>query len=389
MSYSCHKASLWFAATRKWDLKEEMTLKATIKTIAALTMMAISAPAFAGGVVVAENGGSKLKLETTVFAKVTSDTVKKTATADKKTQGASVDRAYFTLKYNFDSDWMMRITTDVHLDSGLAKKNNNIFLKYAYVQGKLYDDAVVLRLGQSHTPWIDHEEHLWGHRYFSPVLIDTNGYDASSDLGIGLKGKLADGLANYWVTYTNGAGYSHPGGIGNKLGNAMDIDAVIGFVPMDGLTVDFQYRNGYKGTKFDQPTPLQFAAQTKSTLEQVMVTYGIGHDFRIGANYAQNKKTPTSTHISVKEDAYALWGWTRFADSFGAFGRYEHTKDDKVATSQLKKDHFGVGIEYFPVKHVTLTLAYDYKKSQKGTVFTAANPITKENRFGLWSEFAF
>jgi len=374
---------------------EEIKLKATIKTIAALAILAYSAPAIAGGVSIYDNGVSKLKLETTVFSKLTTDTVKKTGKGDKTTQGASIDRAYVTLKYNYNSDWMMRITTDVVLTDAansagtIVKKNNNIFLKYAYLQGKLYGDAVVLRLGQSHTPWIDHEEHLMRHRYFSPVMIDTNGYDASSDLGIGLKGKIAGGLANYWVTYTNGAGYSHPGGLNNKLGNSMDVDAVIGFVPMAGLTIDFQYRNGYKGSKFDLPTAGQLAAQTKSRLGQVMVTYGVGDDFRIGVNYAQNKATPTVTNIAVTQDAYALWGWARFAGKFGAFGRYEHTKDDKVATSQLKKDHIGLGFEYFPVKHVTLALAYEYKKSQTGVVFSALNPIVKENRVGLWSEFVF
>jgi len=384
-------------------------LKAIIKTIAALTLLAFSAPAFAGGVVVADDGVSKLKLETDVFSKLTRFDRTSNGKDVTKTQSLNVDRAYFTIKYDFNSDWMMRITTDVVLTDAVAtpkgglftpgptptttiKKNNNIFLKYAYVQGKLYGDAVVLRLGQSHTPWIDHEEHLWGHRFFSPVLIDKNGYDASSDLGIGLKGKVLDGMANYWVTYTNGPGYSHPGGLNNKLGDSMDIDARVGFEPIAGLTLDFQYRNGYKGTKFRPATAAQAAAETKSILEQIMVTYGSGHDYRIGANYARNKVSKLQAVpavADVTQSAYALWGWTKFFDDFGAFGRYEYTKDDKLAATQLKKIRYAGGIEYFPVKHVTLALGYDYTKTTIGGGPTLANPEIKDTRYGLWSEFKF
>lgn len=377
-------------------INEEIKLKAIIKTIAALTMLAISAPAFAGGVVVAKDGESKLKMEATVFTKLTRFDRTSNGVDVTKTQSLNLDRSYLTVKYNFDSDWMMRITTDVVLTDAInangkvVKKNNNIFLKYAYLQGKLYGDAVVLRLGQSHTPWIDYEENLWAHRYFSPVLIDKNGYDASSDLGIGLKGKVLDGFAHYWVTYTNGAGYSHPGGVNNKLGNSMDIDSRIGFVPLPGMTVDFQYRNGYKDTKIRPATAATKRAETKSTLEQIMVTYGSHHDYRVGANYALNKTSKLNLGIAdITQSAYDIWGWVKFGGNYGAFARYDYTKDDNLATKQLKKIRYFGGLEYFPTKHVTLALGYDYTKTTIGGAPTAANPEIKDTRYGLWSEFKY
>jgi len=360
-------------------------LKTTIKSIAALTMMAISAPAFAGGVVVADNGVSKLKFETTVFSDLSQKKTTNLVGADKKTLGLAVSRAYFTGKYSFNSDWMMRVTTDVNLDPALTKKNNNIFLKYAYVQGKLYGDAVVLRLGQSHTPWIDHEEHLWGRRYVSGVLIDTNGYDASSDLGIGFKGKVADDMVNYWVTYTNGHGYDHPA----ITGSSMDFDSRIGLNLMKGLTLDFQYRNGYRGTK---TTPSTLATQVKSVLYHSMVTYGMGHDFRIGANFAKNKKTPNAA-TGVTQTAYDLWGWTKITDQFGALGRYEYVKDDAtLAANQIKKTRYVAGIEYFPTKGVKLSVIYDYTKNEKGGSInpgTITKPLGKVTKIGLYSQFDY
>ncbi len=351
-------------------------MKSILKIAIATVAIAIATPAFAGGVTVAEKGDSKLKLGGKLFSDVTAfKATDSTGAVTKKTTSARIERAYFTGKYYFNKDWMMRVTTDVTLDASLSKKNNNIFLKYAYLEGKLAGDAVVLRVGQSHTPWIDYEEELWEHRYFSKVLIDTNGYDASSDLGIGLKGKLADGMANYWVTYTSGAGYSHPG----RVGSTMDIDARFGIDPIKGLTLDVQYRNGYKGTKQQPVNPL--LPETKHTLYQVMATYGVGEDFRVGANYANNKQAPTAA-VSVTEKAYSVWGWYNFNHKFGAFGRYENTKNDKAAVN--KEQRFALGLEYSPVKNVTLALAYDETKKTLGGANNG-----KDTRYGLWTRTKF
>ncbi|RMF49243.1 MAG: hypothetical protein D6755_02645, partial [Anaerolineae bacterium] len=323
-------------------------------------------------------------------------------TTDRQ-QGLAIDRAYLTLKYNMNSDWMMRITTDVHLDTGLSKKNNNIFLKYAYVQGKLLGDAVVLRLGQSHTPWIDHEEHLWAHRYASPVFIDKHGFDASSDLGIGLKGKLADGLVKYWVTETDGAGYSHPGMHQDTAGNwqkglpkAFDFDSRIGIYPIEGLTLDFQFRDGYKGTKYYDAANNRTTPGTKHRLWQVMATYGMGHDWRVGANYVQEKsdrKADVLNAITAQTDkttGYALWGWTRFGDSsFGAYGRYDYDQKtrDTVPGIKQKTSRYLLGLEYFPAHNVTLSLVYDYSKTTNNKLTKGA--IAKNTTYGLYSQFKF
>jgi len=367
------------------------------KTVAAaVLLMGLAPSAFAGGVQidnksltdvlvekgiltqddvkgVSKNNDGKLKLEATVFADMTQES-KTTAGTRVKTIGLTASRAYLTAKYSFNSDWMMRVTTDVSAQTNLNSKNNNIFLKYAYLQGKLVGDAAVLRIGQSHTPWIDHEEHLWGHRYVSPVMIDKNGYDASSDLGLGLKGKLADNMVNYFVTATNGAGYSRPviNQTGTTRNNALDYDARIGLNVFKGLTIDGQYRTGYKGK--DKSTA------PKVTLSQAMLTYGMGHDFRVGLNYATNKSAP-QTGASTTEKAAGLWGWGKFADKFGVFGRYEQR--DFGVTAKAKQKRILAGVEYLPTKGVNIALVVDNTKDLAGTVGD------KDNKIGLYSQFAY
>jgi len=376
-------------------------MKTNLKMIAAVAMLAFSAPAFAGGITVAEKGESKLKLESVFYLNTKFTKKENQGGTTDETWGLAVDRAYLTAKYYFNDDWMMRITTDVHLDTNLNGKNNNIFLKYAYVEGKLLGKAAVLRLGQSHTPWIDYEEHLWAHRYASKTFVDYKGFDASSDLGIGLKGELADGLVKYWVTETAGAGYSHPGMHKDAVTGqyapgvkAFDLDSRIGFYPIEGLTLDFQFRDGYKGTKYFDAANNQTTPGTKHTLYQIMATYGMGHDFRVAAIYLNEKsdrKADALNAITAREDktnGYALWGWARFAGNLGAFGRYEYDKLKETGkTIDPKTNRYQLGLEYFPVKNIAFSLVYDYSKT-KDAGFTAGN-FNKNTTFGLYSQVKF
>jgi len=295
----------------------------------------------------------------------------------------------------------MRITTDTHLDTALGKKNNNIFLKYAYVEGKLIGKAAVLRLGQSHTPWIDYEQGLWKHRYVSKVFVDTKGFDSSSDLGIGLKGTLADGMFKYWITETAGAGYSHPGmhkdvitGKWGKGVKTFDFDSRIGFYPIKGLTLDFQVRDGFKGTKYFDKVNSQTTPGTRHTLYQGMLTYGT-HDWRVGGNYLterSSRRLDVLNGISAREDktnGFDLWAWVNIpGTSFGAFGRYDFDKVKRSATAvNPTTKRYVLGLEYTPVKHIAFSLAYDYGRT-KDAGFVLGN-YSKNTTYGLYSQIKF
>jgi len=361
-----------------------------IAQAATLAMIAAAAtPAFAG-VTVAEKGDSKLKIGAKLFLNTTDFRSEVNGVSNKHTRGLAVDRAYFEARYYFDKNWMVRITTDIANEqkAGLGKQQN-IFLKYAYVEGKLAGKAAVLRLGQSHTPWIDYEQGLWKHRYVSKVTTDTLGYDSSSDLGIGLKGELADGMFGYWVTATNGEGYGSTTNGSTSTGT--DYNARLGVYPVEGLTLDIQYRNGFNGTKTN------VAAGTVSTLNQIMASYGVGHDYRFGANYIKNINKNNQTQVTnAKEDTFALWGWGNFGDGLGAFGRFESTKDKKNTLTPFKSTRYVLGLEYSPIKNISFSLAYDTTKVSNGgnTVknlkgASAANTSFKERRYGLYSQMKF
>jgi len=346
-------------------------MKHFIRATVAALVVAFATPAFAGGMTVAEDGDKKLKFESLFYLNTYAH--KKTTGAVTSTDniGLNVERAYFTLKYSFDPKWSMRFTTDMAKEA--LGKGQNIYLKYAYVEGKLAGDALDLRLGQSHTPWIDYEQHLWGHRYVAKVATDFFKYDDSSDLGIGLKGKLADDKVGYWVTATTGAGYGN--GAGSTKG--IDFNARVGVYPIEGLTLDAQYRNGYRGTKTFNALP---AAITKSTLMQFMATYGIGKDFRVGANYITNKKDTNGS--APKDNGYSVWGTAKFAGNMGAFARYDSMTNKNAAGAKTATDsRITGGFEFSPVKGVTFALAFENRNTKP-----VAGTKTKETKAGLYSQ---
>jgi len=397
---------------------------------AAVVLMGLAPSAFAGGVqidnnsltdvlvakgvltkdeakAVSKNDDGKLKLEALIYANTTSvkaTTTTAAASTSTKTIGQNIDRAYFTAKYNFNDDWMMRITTDMGNEPGLGKQQN-IYLKYAYVEGKLAGKAAVLRLGQSHTPWIDYEQGLWGHRYVSKVMSDQYKFDDSSDVGVGLKGKLLDGMLGYWITETNGRGY----GKGNvAAGNSgLDFNSRVGIYPVDGLSLDFQFRDGYRGTKTNAAGVT--TTGVKSTLMQAMATYSYD-DYRLGFNVISNKDKANSAAAStthggnvssayataalgdqVKSSGMALWATGKFGGGFGGFARYESMTNDLtngVAGNQKEKlTRYVLGAEYTVVKGIDFSLAMDNTKLKtRGGV--AANQ-RKDTRFGLYSQVKF
>ena len=378
----------------------ERTLNTTIKSIAAAAIMTVATPAFAGGVTVAEEGDSKLKIEALLFLNTynqKAETITAAGNAVTNTTGLAVDRAYFTAKYFMNDDWMMRITLDAGNDQSLAGKKQNVFLKAAYVEGKLAGDALVLRVGQSHTPWIDYEQGLWKHRYASQVFTDKYKFDDSFDLGVGLKGSLADGMVKYFVTETNGTGYANAARY-----NSIDLNARIGIYPVKGLTLDFQFRDGYRGSKRQTivaGTQVNTAG-VKSAMMQAMVSYGTD-DFRIGGNYVANKDKAKDATASishggnvssafvtaatgdvVKNNAFAVWGWAKFGGGFGAFARYENmnTKLNTVATKEKLTRYMG-GLEYTVTKGVTFAAVVDATKLKNRGGVTANT--RKDTRYGI------
>jgi len=406
-------------------------------TAAAIVMVGFSSPVFAGGVqvdnksltdvlvakgvlskseakAIKHNNDGKLKLEATLFLNTTRKndkvTVAPAAQKETKTTGLDVDRAYITAKYSFNDDWMARITLDMANQTAHAglSKDQVVFVKYAYVQGKLLGDAAVLRLGQSHTPWIDMQEHQNKHRYVFKTFVDNYGFETSSDLGIGLKGKLLDGLVGYWVTGTNGTGYSN--GNVQSGNNGLDFDSRISLYPIDHVSLDLQYVNGFRASKtFKSDVGV---AGVKSKMYQIQGTY-ITHDYGIGIGYVNNKDEARDAHGYTKKhgvttvtlaaagdqlesDGFYVWGRAKLPINnidLGVFGNYEYLKNKTqqivalAGNPEEKITRYVFGLEYWPVKHIAFSAVADIENVDQ--LAGVANDKRDISKFGLYSEVEF
>ncbi|MBF0281158.1 MAG: hypothetical protein HQM07_01100 [Zetaproteobacteria bacterium] len=345
-------------------------MKKTKLVAAVAASMAFAAPAFAG-MTVAQDGDSKLSVGAKMFADFSAKkplVLPGQVAPAADTTGLNLTRFYFDVKYKKDAVWSVRFTTDTAAEA--LGKANNVFVKYAYIQGH-FDDAAVLRLGMSHTPWIDYEQHLWKHRFVAKVTTDEFKFDDSADAGIGLKGKVADGMVNYWITATNGGGY----GKAASATGSIDYNSRISVAPVKGLDLSAQYRTGYRGKKASAAVANPAA---KEKLAQFMASYGTD-EFRVGGNYISVKNFGNTVANDIT--ATALWGWAHI-DNVGAFAKIENNKDKAV--SPTKRQRFVVGADYFVSKGVTLSLAYIDDKTTKAGANTAGN-----KQYGLFTQFTF
>lgn len=370
-------------------------MNTTIKSIAALSILAFATPALAGGVTVAEDGASKLKLSAKFFvngtkSKTTGDgTVAGNNNIQSDSIGIALDRAYLTALYTFNDTWSMKLTSDATLESkaGLGKRTN-VFIKHAFLRGN-FSDKIAVDAGVIGTSWIGYNDKLYKHRYVQKSFTDEYKMDSSADAGISVHGTLADGLFKYHIAEVNGGGY---GNISKSKG--IDLDSRVGIYPVEGLTIDVQFRDGYKGSKtWDKATQANFAG-TKHQLIQTMVTYGMGNTFRIGSNYIYEKSDRKAdtvhavTQQTTKSTGYNIWGWVNFNSTIGAFGRYDSLKLKRdAATLRPKTTRFVGGLEVTAHKNVKLALVADISKTDDSGFVAGATVNT--TKFGLYSQVAF
>jgi len=351
-------------------------IKKALISCAVAAMLAVPT-AFAGGIAIDNEDEGKLTLSSKFFINGTQKktTITGTAPSSTRTSGVALDRAYISVGYKIDDVWSMKVTTDATLNTAATGKKTEVFIKNAFIKAAFAPEAV-FTIGVIGTPWIGYENGLDGHRYIVRAYTDTHGLDGSADAGIGLAGKFADGMIGYAATVVNGKGY---GDI--TATDAVDFNSRLGFYPAEGLTVDFQYRTGYKGTK------TLGVAGTKSTLTQAMISYGATKNYRVGVNYISNKDT-TNAGLVTKTTGIAAWARAKFGDNMGVYGRYENTKVDPNNTIiNSKENRFVVAAEYFANKNIRMSLAWD--QSKVTDYLNVAGDSRKDSRIGLFTQAAF
>lgn len=287
--------------------------------------------------------------------------------------GFDVKRFYLGVTHKFNDIWSANLTTDFQYVPSLDSAAN-IYVKKAYLQGK-FSDAFVFRAGAADLPWVPFAENYYGYRYVENTLIDRLKYGTSSDWGLHAGGDVMDKRANYAVSVVNGGGYKNP-----NRSQSMDVEARVGFVPVDGLVVAAGVYSGKLGKDVQTVTPRHTANRS-----DVMVAYS-KDGLRLGAEYfrATNWNNVLSA-ASDQANGYSLWASYAFgAKGMAVFARYDQADLSKKLDPSLQETYYNVGLEFPITKGIKLATVYKDTARKNAT-----NVNLKTREFGVWGEVGF
>jgi hypothetical protein len=305
----------------------------------------------------------------------------------KKGGGFELKRFYIGIDHKFNSVLSGNITTDVTAASGSGAQ---LYVKKAYLSAK-FSPALDVRLGATDLPWIPYVEGIYGHRYIENTLTDLDHFGTSSDWGVHVQGKLANGLINYQVSAVNGAGYKTI-----KMTKSIDFEG--------RLALEYHGFNaaigGYTGKlgKDDGSNTIYHTANRFNALlaykgDLGMVPFTIGGEYFHAKNW--NNVTGSQSFAAgglltddVTSEGYSIFASVKPLPKIGVFGRYDWVKPDKEFAPLQTEHYFNVGIEYSPAKIVDLALVYKRDKGNDNvSIGHLSSSMQTRDEFGLYSRF--
>ncbi len=314
------------------------------------------------------NWSGDTKVGATVFADLTNIS-QSPSPNNKNGTGEDIKRAYLTVDHKFDDIWSASLTADF-APNGAAFHGGSLqgteVVKKAYIQAKVFGDALVVRGGAADMPWIPFAESVYGYRFVEKTIADLQKDGNSADTGVNASGALANGLLGYSVSVVDGAGYKN-----DIRSKGMDVEGRVnlnwnGFVGAVG---------GYSGKLSNDyqaiPDPTFHTAQRQDAL----VAF-VNPMFRVGLEYFNETNWTQTTSVATdKGHGYSGFGSFNLTPQFSVFGRYDTSKPSQSLHSTETINYFNLGLNYEPVKVIDLALVYKREEAKgSGSInFTDGN----------------
>ena len=278
-----------------------------------------------------------------------------------------IKRFYVGIDHKFNDMFSANITTDFQYSSAIS--STEIYIKKAYLQAK-FDDALVVRLGSTDTPWVPFVEDLYGYRYIENTLIDRTKFGTSADWGVHASGKLADGVINYAVAVVNGAGYKSPPGSGNATHfQTVDVEGRVNLNWM-GFVVGV---GGYTG-KLGKDVQTATTHHTANRLDAVAAY--TNDKVRLGVEYFMaNDWNNVTTVASDKAEGIGAFASYKFDPKWSVFGKYEYVEPTQDTNPSMNESYFNAGISFSPAKIVDFALVYKHDEAENGSISTSNGTI--------------
>jgi len=286
-------------------------------------------------------------------------------------QGTNFDlkRFYVAIDHKFDDVWSANLTTDVTYDG--TTKASQIFIKKAFLQAKVWDDAFVVRVGSADLPWVPFVEGLYGYRYVENTLIDRTKFGTSADWGAHFFGKFADGLVNYQLSVVNGAGYkADPIGGGANRSKDLDVEGRVN-LNWEGFVLGVGGYSGKLGKDVEGGPTVYHTANRFDAI----AAYSAG-DIKAGFEYFKaNDWNNVLSTTSDSADGYGFFASYKFMPEFAVFGRYDYVTPNQDTNNKLHDNYYNFGVTWSPTKIVDLSLVYKHDDANHGTLSTSNGTI--------------
>ncbi len=252
-----------------------------------------------------------------------------------------LSRSYFGYVYNFSPVFSSKVVFDVSSKAGLSPSSYTAYVKNAF--GEYKTKLVVVDFGMISTSTFKLQESTWGKRYLLKSFQDLNGFSSSADLGAAVKFQLLPQLS-VDAQVLNGEGYQQL-----QSDSAMKVAVGLTFQPIKNLNV--RVYGDYMKKDAAQKTFNAFLSYT-------------GKSFTLGGeyNYQEGNKMVSDHNLS----GVSFFGTYKTSKKVSVFARYDNLTSNTLsgASDPWNKSKDGqlyvAGLEYFPVKGVTLSPNIQY-----------------------------
>ena len=261
----------------------------------------------------------------------------------------NMKRAYLTYSDDVSEDVSYKMTYDIgENDAGSA---HTAFLKVAMMKWKTGLGNVTI--GMQGMNMFKTMENTWGHRFIAKMPMDTYGYSASADLGVGITRSF--GSVSTSALITNGGGYKKVESDSHKK---ISLHAVYGESKL----------NKKDGFNFGTSYSLEPSDVDSTSIENINVT-GLfagyaGKGFRCGFEF-DNRWVFQENEFDENSNIISVYGTYQLNDKLSILARLDQVDTD------ISSDGGGVqaiiaGVHYNAAKGLTIAPTVRVKTPEEG-----------------------
>ena len=297
--------------------------------------------------------------------------------------GLDVKRFYVSVDHRFNDVFSADVTTDASYASSV--NDVQVWIKKAYLQARL-SDALVLSAGSNSLPWAPYSESLYGLRFVEKTLIDRAGVGFTTDWGVHVAGRLADGLIGYQVSVINGGTFKNP-----SRSRSVDVEGRVSLA-WQGVNLGIGGYSGDLGKDQAGAGALHTATRFNAVAAYVQPA------FRLGLEYFRTSDwTAVTTVAGDRSEGFAAFGAWRLQPKLTVFARYDAVRPNQITAPGKKDIYVNFGLDWAVDKQIDLALVYKHEKVEGG-VFTGASgaigaatglKVGAYDELGVWTQYKY